>query len=55
MGLYECICGFLYTIGDCTRPYYIGTCPSCNGQIGGMGHKLLDGHKNLISADNRNE
>lgn len=54
-GLYECICGFLYTIGDCTRPYYIGTCPNCSGQIGGTGHKLLDGHKNLISADNRNE
>ena len=54
-GLYECICGFLYTIGDCTRPYYIGTCPNCNGQIGGKGHRLLDGHVSLITADNRNE
>ena len=55
MGLYECVCGFLYTIGDCTRPYYVGVCPSCNGPIGGTGHRLLDGHVNLISADNRGE
>jgi len=55
MSLYECICWFLYTIWDCTRPYYIWTCPNCQRQIWGTGHKLLDWHKSLINADNRNE
>jgi hypothetical protein len=55
IGLYECMCGFLYTIGDCTRPYYVSQCPNCAKQIGGTGHVLMQGHKNLINADNRGE
>jgi len=57
LGLYECDCGFLYTIGDCTRPYFVSQCPMCKGQIGGHGHQLegRTGHICLINADNRKE
>jgi hypothetical protein len=55
VGLYECTCGFLYMIGDCTRPAYVSACPNCTGKIGGQGHVLTTGHICLINADNRNE
>jgi nucleoside-triphosphatase THEP1 len=57
LGLYECSCGYLYTIGDCTKPYYLGDCPSCKQKIGGLGHVLQarEGHICLINADNRND
>ena len=55
VGLYECSCEFLYTIGDCTRPYYLSSCPNCSSQIGGSGHVLSVGSTCLINADNRNE
>jgi hypothetical protein len=54
VGLYECTCGFLYMIGDCTRPYYVSACPNCAGKLGGNSHVLTTGHICLINADNRN-
>jgi nucleoside-triphosphatase THEP1 len=57
LGLYECSCGYLYTIGDCTRPYYTAECPNCKNQIGGASHVLSnrEGHVCLINADNKND
>ncbi len=57
VGLYECGCGFLYTIGDCTQPYFVSQCPMCKAKIGGMGHQLehREGHVCLINSQNRRD
>lgn len=51
VGLYQCNCGFFYTIGNCTRPYVISKCPLCNGKVGGLSHKLVEGHKCIINVE----
>lgn len=41
---YVCNCGFIYIIGNCTRPFQEGTCPQCHRRIGGTNHQLLPGN-----------
>ena len=52
-GLYECSCGYLYTIGNCTKPAVIGKCPKCGNNIGGTGYVLVDGNRCLFNADSK--
>ncbi|XP_052239407.1 E3 ubiquitin-protein ligase rnf213-alpha-like [Dreissena polymorpha] len=42
--IYCCPNGHPYTIGDCGRPDYIGTCNLCKEKIGGTSHNLLPGN-----------
>eukprot|EP00899_Mesostigma_viride_P023399 jgi/Mesvir1/4243/Mv22211-RA.1 len=41
LGRYQCACGEVYFIGECTRPDQVGICPNCRNQIGGTRHNLL--------------
>jgi hypothetical protein len=51
-GLYECNCGYLYEILDCTRPWDKSICPRCGLEIGGENiHKLVSTSTCLINAD----
>ena len=53
-GLYECECGYLYTIGNCTRPEDKSDCMFCSNFIGGKSHhKLVDTSTVLINVDNK--
>ncbi|KAI5056536.1 hypothetical protein GOP47_0028354 [Adiantum capillus-veneris] len=44
---YLCGCGYMYIIGDCTRPAAVGTCPKCHKTIGGYDHALQPGNTAL--------
>ena len=47
VGLYQCACGYTYTIGDCTQPGSRGRCPQCRQPIGGTGHQLVETSRRL--------
>jgi hypothetical protein len=51
---YKCKCGYIYTIGNCTRPASIAKCPECKEPIGGQHHNLVSGNKEL-SINNADE
>ncbi len=51
---YKCKCGYIYTIGNCTRPASIAKCPECKESIGGQHHNLVSGNKEL-SINNADE
>ena len=46
-GVYQCRCGYTYTIGNCTQPWVRAQCPECHGQIGGENHQLQRGNRRL--------
>ena len=55
-GLYECQCGYLYLIGNCTRPMVKEKCPICSIDIGAISkHKLVPTSRCLINVDNRSK
>ena len=41
---YKCPNGHYYSIGNCTKPATVSTCPTCKSQIGGLGHQLSAGN-----------
>lgn len=41
---YQCKNGHLYSIGDCTKPAMVSTCPTCKEKIGGAGYVLEEGN-----------
>ena len=54
IGLYECNCGYLYTIGNCTRPEVKIPCVFCDNYIGAKSHhKVVDTSTLLINVDNK--
>jgi hypothetical protein len=53
IGLYECQCGYLYQILDCTRPRQKSTCPKCRLNIGAQSmHVLVSTSKCLTYIEN---
>ena len=53
-GIYECQCGYLYSIGNCTRPYATSDCPFCGEKIGAKSkHVVVDTSKCLINCENK--
>ena len=46
-GVYACSCGYVYTIGNCRRPWIQAKCPECHSQIGGVRHELQQGNHRL--------
>ncbi|CAE7238249.1 rnf213a [Symbiodinium pilosum] len=52
LGVHACSCGYMYTIGECTRPMQQTRCPECGAQIGGREHQLQQGNRRL--GDTRN-
>lgn len=45
--IYECPNGHPYWLGNCSRPWVEYTCNMCTERIGGTGHKLLPGNRNV--------
>ncbi|MCO5600108.1 hypothetical protein L7F22_054216 [Adiantum nelumboides] len=50
---YVCGCGYMYIIGDCTRPNEVSTCPKCHKAIGGHGHVLQPGNTALREVNSQ--
>ena len=46
----QCVCGELYTIGDCGKPMDIGRCSSCRRSIGGTNHQYVNGQNQGVSV-----
>ena len=49
-GAYICSCGYTYSVGECTFPTVIHTCPICGEKIGGEHHILYKrvGHMRIF-------
>jgi hypothetical protein len=47
VGWYECPNGHKYSVGNCTRPMQVATCPDCKADIGGHDHVAVAGTKRL--------
>ena len=49
-GSYICSCGYNYSVGECTFPTVISTCPICGEKIGGEHHILFKrvGHMRIF-------
>ena len=49
-GAYICSCGYTYSVGECTFPTVISTCPICGEKIGGEHHILFKrvGHMRIF-------
>ena len=49
-GAYICSCGYYYSVGECTFPTVISTCPICKEKIGGENHILYKrvGHMRIF-------
>ena len=55
-GAYICSCGYYYSVGECTFPTVISTCPICGEKIGGEHHILYKrvGHMRIfLNAETR--
>jgi hypothetical protein len=39
LGIYQCVCKYVYTIGQCGYAVSTDTCPSCGRPIGGKDHR----------------
>lgn len=48
----ECVCGYIYVIGNCGGAMEIATCPECGHAIGGQEHRDVDGvrHTGVIDG-----
>ncbi|KAL4503767.1 hypothetical protein ABPG73_017510 [Tetrahymena malaccensis] len=40
--VYQCSCGYVYTVGDCGKNMYVVKCKSCDKNIGGQNHINID-------------
>ena len=52
-GYYRCVCGYIYTVGECGGPMERAACPKCGHAIGGQQHRLESGndHVDFDGAD----
>ena len=46
-GYYRCICGYIYTVGECGGPMERAACPRCGHAIGGQQHRLEGGNEHV--------
>lgn len=47
VGWYECPNGHKYSVGQCTRPMEVASCPACGAAIGGTNHVNVAGVKDV--------
>jgi hypothetical protein len=47
LAFYKCKNDHVYSIADCTKPAFIGVCPTCKERIGGTNHNLVDGNQQI--------
>ena len=46
-GYYRCVCGYIYTVGECGGPMERAACPRCGHAIGGQQHRLEGGNAHV--------
>lgn len=46
-GYYRCMCGYIYTVGECGGPMERAACPRCGHAIGGQQHRLEGGNEHV--------
>lgn len=46
-GYYRCVCGYIYTVGECGGPMERAACPRCGHAIGGQQHRLEGGNEHV--------
>ena len=46
-GYYRCVCGYIYTVGECGGPLQRAPCPRCGKNIGGQQHRLEAGNQHV--------
>ena len=39
-GYYRCVCGYIYTVGECGGTMARAACPRCGHAIGGQQHRF---------------